>query len=454
MIQHLPYQLEDVQKIERHGGRVSNNLEMGLGKTFETLWSLKRNPDWLPALVVCPASVKLNWQLEAKNHWSLTSKICSGRSPDKFNSLDILQRPDITIINYDILRHWLPYLKNQGFRTLVCDECQDLQNLDSLRTRATMEIAGGMRHVQMLSGTPFGNRPVEFFPALHMLWPHLFPSFTQYARTHCKPRYTRWGWTYNGAENLDVLHELLQIGGHIRRRWADVAPQMPPKVRRVVPCELMDRDEYERASEDFLRYLRETAAHRVQAAERAESLTRLSVLMQISARLKLKSCVNWYNDFLERNPSEKLIVSAIHGGAIDVLQRRIKFKSTSFIGGLTDRKKQDVVDQFREDPETRVIILSRAGWRAINCQIASTTGVTEMFWRPSDHLQLEGRSYRIGQTGVSRYYYFVGQGTVEERICDLLQTKQEVISAVLDGGSQPGDLNIYELYMREVQKTL
>jgi SNF2 family DNA or RNA helicase len=139
---------------------------------------------------------------------------------------------------------------------------------------------------------------------------------------------------------------------------------------------------------------------------------------------------------------------------VDVLQRRINAKLVTVDGTMTDRQKHAAVRQFQEDPETRVCVCSRAGWRAINLQSANMSGILEFYWRPSDFLQLEGRTYRIGQKAVKRYRYFVAAGTIEERICEILQDKQEVVSAVLDGGTTPEDLNVYELLLNELQLRL
>lgn len=438
--------------MEQFNGRVLNASEMGLGKTYETLMALSRNQStWLPALIVTPASVKINWQYEASKYWGLDSYVCETRTPPKYSPFNLAIHSPITLINYDILHDWIPYLKNIGFRTLVCDECQQIQNERTIRAKAVDVVASWVQQIMMLSGTPMSNRPRELYNILRILWPHRFPSFFEYARAFCDPQLTRWGWQYNGAENLDVLHGMLTELGMIRRRLADVQQHMPKLTRRIVPCEMTNPQEYNDANVDFISWLRRNASHRVKSAERAPALTKIGMLLLITARQKLRAPVEWASKFLEET-DEKLGLFAINRAATDVLQRRIGVKSVTINGDMSSTARHDAVMQFQHDPDTRLLIGTRAAWTGINATAASNGGVLQFFWRPGDHLQLEGRLNRIGQTKPVTMHYFVAVGTIEERLCELLQDKQEVISSVLDGGKTPEDLNIFSLLLDELEQ--
>lgn len=449
----LPYQIEDVNVIEHFDGVVLNSNEMGLGKTFETLWSLKRNPDWLPALVVCPASVKFNWKSEADVHFGMTCNVCESRTPPRYNRFDFSTQSPITIINYDILKNWLPYLQHLGFKTLVCDEVQAIANLSTIRTKAVQVVASWVKHVQMLSGTPLSNRPAELFPILNILWPDVFFSFTAYAQEFCSPRWTQWGWKYDGAANLPRLHEMLKSLGMIRRRKIDVMKDLPKMTSRTILCELSDPQEYNAASNDFMSWLRQNAAHRVRAAKRAVALTRLGMMLQLTARLKLRTPVDWSNRFLAET-DEKLVLFAVHNKAVDVLQRRIEAKSVVIDGGLTALQSHAAVQQFQHDKETRVLIGTRTAWSGINLTAASTLNMLELWYRPGDVTQALARINRIGQKSACTANFFVAAGTIEERACEILQQKQSTIDAVLDGviPESAEDTNIFDLLLDELQQ--
>jgi SWI/SNF-related matrix-associated actin-dependent regulator 1 of chromatin subfamily A len=314
-----PYQKETVLETEDFNGRALLALEMGLGKTACALTYALKNKK-LPCLVVCPASVKYNWEHEAKNYFGVGSKVLEGRTPPgSVNGL--LKMEKIVVINYDILKFWMAYLVKCKFKTVVFDECHFLANRNAQRTKAAQLLARGVPHCLALSGTPLTNRPAELFTSLNMLCPDEFPSFWRFARSYCNPKLTRWGWDYSGASNLQSLHERLAKNCMIRYRKKDVLLDLPDKVRRVIPIELDDADQYYKARDDFLGWLRENHPNRVKRAFKATALARTGDLLRLAAKLKLKGVVGWCNRFLEET-DEKLIIFAVHKKCIQVVSER------------------------------------------------------------------------------------------------------------------------------------
>lgn len=190
IVKPLPHQVAGIQHIENHNGRVLVADDMGLGKTVLALGCLYRNPEWLPAVVVCPAGLKYNWQHEAMKHFNVRASVCEGAEPPAGRSLT--SHNQITVINYDILsprknkktkkagRSWVTYLRQQGFKTLIADECHAMQNNSSKRTKAMQALSLGKDHLIYMSGTPIVNRPMELWPVVSMLWPGVFDSFWEY----------------------------------------------------------------------------------------------------------------------------------------------------------------------------------------------------------------------------------------------------------------------------------
>lgn len=424
--------------------------EMGLGKTLQTLWTLRRNPDWLPAVVVCPASVKYNWKHESEVNAEMRVTVCEGRTAPRFNKFDFSFMSPITIINYDILKFWVSYFKQMGVKTLIFDECQFLQNMATDRWIAAKALSQFVKHVIALSGTPFTNRPYELFSVLNLIWPWEFNSVAKYARVYCDPKWGRWGWDYSGASNLDHLHERLKNLGMIRRLKKNVLPNLKEGVRRVEVCELTDMEEYREAKNNFLGWLKDNNPSKVNAASKAEKLVQVGYLMRLCGRLKMKPVVEWANRFLEET-DEKLVMFAHHLKAIDVLKRRLQAQSVCIVGGVDSKLRHAAVQQFQKDPNIRVCIGSDAMITGVTLTAAQTLGFAEFFWRPADHTQAEKRIDRIGQQGTPWFHYFVAAGTIEERVCELLTEKQKNISAVLDGGPQAEDLNILEILLEELE---
>jgi SWI/SNF-related matrix-associated actin-dependent regulator 1 of chromatin subfamily A len=431
--------------------------DMGLGKTLQALWLLKRSKvaPMFPAVVVCPSSVKYNWEHEAATHVGLRAQVLEGRTPPS-GELDLKLVPKLLIINPDILKNWLPYLLRIGLKTLILDECQYFTNIKAQRTKAAVLLARAVPYRIALSGTPLTNRPSELWPTLHMLRPDTFPSFFSFAQDYCAPKRTPWGWDYSGAENIPQLHALLKRSCMIRRLKEDVLHDLPSKVRRVVPMEIDSPADYTHATVDFLGWLRENHGKgKAMAASRAMAVTRIGYLLRLAARLKAKAVVRWCNAWLEEYPGEKLVVFGIHQAMIKVLQRRLKAPHVTVDGSVTGRRRQLAVDTFVRDPKCRVFIgnIRAAGTGVDGLQkVCSTLAFAEVWWRPGDHIQAEDRIYRIGQGNVAWINYLVAGGTIEEDLCRIIQAKQIVIRSTLDGQAQESDLDIFDQLISTLEK--
>jgi len=174
----MPFQKAGVAYIEKTNGKVLLADEMGLGKTVQALAWLQLHPEIRPAVIICPASLKLNWQAEASK-WletrpeNITHVIKNGR--DK-----IPEKTKIFIINYDLLSKRTDELTKLSPKALVLDESHYIKNNKAIRTRAVLNIGKQANHVLCLSGTPFLNRPVEIWTTLTLLTPKLFPNWKSF----------------------------------------------------------------------------------------------------------------------------------------------------------------------------------------------------------------------------------------------------------------------------------
>lgn len=430
----FPHQREGIQLIEKFEGRCLLADDMGLGKTIQCLGSLRRNAAaWLPAVIVCPANVKYNWEIEANHYFGLRASICEGSTPPERNPGRMVSHESpLTIINYDILGKWIPYLKKKGFKTVIFDECQYLSDLKSKRTRAATDLARGIPHRIGVSGTPIQNRPIELFPIAHIIWPKEFPSWMAFVEKYCEPRLYPWGWDFSGAKNLPDLHARLIKLGMIRRRKEILG--LPKKSRKVVLVDLSNPQEYQFASSNFLDWVKSKKADRFRRIKKVEKLARVGYLLRLAAQLKLPACVSRINRYLEENPSEKVVVMCHHAAAVSLLKKHLRGKSIVIDGTVSGKSRQMAVDQFQKDKETRICIGNlKAAGVGITLTAAKMMFVVEFWFNPAVHAQVEDRIHRIGQSHDCLIEYLVGKDTIEVDICRLLERRSKMIQSAIDG---------------------
>lgn len=423
--------------------------EMGLGKTIQALATLEATESY-PALIVCPASLKLNWEREAKK-WlpGRTVSVTNGKKGD-FTA-------DVLIINYDILGKNKDDLIARNNKAVVLDESHFVKNHKAQRTNNVKEIAKGAEIRLCLTGTPVLNRPQELLSQLGFLGRlDDLGGFWNFAKRYCNAQKTRFGWDFSGAANLDELNEKLRQNCYIRRNKSDVLPELPAKQRAVIEVPIINRREYSKAERELIAWLKEQAtedkeflasiadmseaeqqkakAQRAMSteakAERAEQLVRIEALKQLSAKGKMKAVTEWVESFLE---SEKLILFAHHQSVISELAE--KFDAPTITGQVSVEDRQKYVDRFQNDPDCNLIILNiRAGGVGLTLTAANNVAFVELDWTPAAHDQAEDRAHRIGQENSVNAWYLLAEDTIDGDIYNLIEKKRQVVDAATEGG--------------------
>jgi SWI/SNF-related matrix-associated actin-dependent regulator 1 of chromatin subfamily A len=444
----FPYQIEGARLIHEIGGRALLADEVGLGKSLQSLiYACDHNPV-RPLIIVCPATIKWNWQRECLKHYSLRAQVLSGMRPYPEGT----EVEDIVIINYDILaksKHgdgWLGFLKELGPKIIVLDEVHNIADPFTKRTKAVKDLCKGVPHVIGLSGTPFTNRPMELYNFLSIIKPKLFPSRHAFGYEFCGARRAPWGWTYNGATKKAKLHKLLIENVMIRRTKEEVLSELPEKQRTVVPLEIKNKKEYREALDDFVGWVRKKSPEKAIGAQKAEALVKVGYLKRLASELKMNGVFSWLDDFLECTDS-KVIVFAVHKKIVSGLVSRYKTQSVKVDGSVTGKSRQAAIDKFLGQEKTRMLIgnirAAGAGWSAKG---VSNVVFVEMEWAPGLMQQCEGRCVGIGRgvEGTStQVHYLVAKETFEEDLAELLQKKQKILDSVIDG-KKSGDFDIFD----------
>ncbi len=449
-----PYQEKGVRRmVHRYEGRCLNADEMGLGKSIQALVA-GLYAGWFPHLIICPAHLKKNWQREVKKHIGMNAHILYGRTPETDrDARRALLKKKILIINYDILEGWFNFLCDYNPMLVTIDECHYMANKDSKRTSMVTDFCVDIPYIFALSGTAITQRPSELYATLHILRPDIYNSWFAYGIEYCKPTRERGRLEFKGAKNLDKLHEELKENVMVRRRKKDVLPDLPKKARFVVPVEISNRKEYERAENDFLGWLYAKHKNKLIGAAKAEGLVKRGYLRRLVGQLKMQAILEWLDDYMAETDG-KVIVFTWHTDILHTIFDRYKNMAV-YINGERTHKQRDVAEQtFQTDDRCRMLVGQiKACGTGLNLTAASTTVAVELAWKPADHSQGEARIDRIGQTLPTSHYYLIGENTVEEDICQLIQKKQKIVDEVLDGEAQAEDMDaFYDELVRALKK--
>ena len=479
------FQIQGIRFIEKCHGRALLGDDMGLGKTLQALAWAAIHPEIRPIVVLCPASLKWNWQRELQIHAGMQSQILNAHKAyglkfrtlptekekregirsqrkekwfstslkrDRFihknrRTINVRSKPlrkfpkiteDILILNYEILGDWcLPLIKKVKPKLLIVDECHYVKNRGSDRTKLCRVLASACPYLIPLSGTPIVNRPIEFFPILNMLDPITYNSYWNFAMEYCGAKKGHAGWDYSGSTNTQELHNRVSKI-MIRRMKSEVLKDLPAKQQSIIPVEIENRKEYEKAKHDFLNWLEEMEGkEKAMRAARALALVKIGKLKRLAAEGKMKFAIQWIKDWLEET-DQKLVVFGVHRSVLGQLKE--VFPSAATIdGSVPTIKRQHEVDRFQTDPKCRLFFGNlRAAGLGLTLTASSSVLFLELGWTPGEHDQAEDRVLRIGQKAASvNIYYLLGLDTIDERVWELLAAKRDIVSQVLDGKEIP-----------------
>ena len=410
--------------------------EQGLGKTIEALVTLEAAGAY-PAVVVCPASLKLNW-LRETGRWlpRRSAAVVSGRTGD-------LPDAEILIVNYDVLDAHGEALAARAPAALVLDESHYCKNPKARRTKAAIELSAAMDPEAMrlaLTGTPLVNRPGELVPQLRAL--RRLADFGSGATFERR---------FEGDSARRRLHWHLRSRCYVRRRKEDVLPQLPSKRRITVPVPLTNEAEYRSVEKDVIAWLHEKVSdedqlsRRVDAALRAEALVRLNALRHVAARGKLEAAIEWIESFEE---SERLVVFAHHRDIQGALVERFP-EAARVLGSDSVGVRDENVQRFQTGEVPLCICSLEAASHGITLTAAANVAFLELGWTPAKHDQAEDRIHRIGQDRHVTAWYLLAADTIDERIAALIDHKRAVVGSITDG-SEGAEQAVVDRLLRDL----
>jgi len=474
-----PLVLRDYQK-QGVSWMLSTNIhfllgdEMGLGKSVQIATYLYFKKAF-PVLIICPASLKLNWEREIFTWTKKKCLILDGLNPYPIEGL--LNEFSVVIINYDILgrkdkleveyeekrisyakknkqpyrkkiihpKGWVDVLKQIQFSDIICDECQFIGEMETTRTQCVIDICNEIKEARriFLSGTPYTAATRQFFPVLHLIDFKTFNNRWRYQMEFCDPVKTRFGWEFNGLSNGQQLHNLVSKI-MLRRLKKDVLNELPEKIKSIVSMK-PDNKLLEKYFNDEMVLLSGEIKNEKQTYQNLKRMT---------YHIKINSCIQWIKDYLEVN--NKLVVIIYHKESFNRLMSDFKNIAVGINGDVPSSQRQGIVDSFQNDKKVKLIVLQiRSGGTGITLTAASAIAFIELGDTAAEHEQAEDRIHRIGQKADKVIiYYLIVNRTVEEDIIENIRIGYANQKQVLDGETDVEFINDSpENFAREVLKS-
>lgn len=442
--------------------------EMGLGKTIQAIGILNcllaKRTDLPRVLVICPASLKLNWRKELLK-WLIKKMPIfiadSSMLPDLLG---------VVVVNYDVLHRHTEIIHRIEYDLLIVDEAHYLKSGKKAR-RARMVLgakatkkdkaagmvdAPGIRAKKrlFLTGTPIANKPAELFPLINYLDPGQFPSFWSFAKRYCGGGNGFAGSLQtDGASHLDELQDRLRSSIMVRRLKKDVLKDLPPKRRQVleIPADksLTDKLRQERETFEANESGLEEAQAAVELAKASDdpavykaavenlkgrigaAFGMISVIRRETAEAKIPFDIEHLTACLES--SGKVIAFAHHKSVVAAVAKEFGDAAVSLVGDTPMEARQAAVDRFQTDPSCKLFIGSiMAAGVGITLTAASHVVFLELDWVPGNVTQAEDRAHRIGQTESVLIQHLVLEDSLDAVIAKRIVAKQEIIEKALD----------------------
>ena len=445
-----PFQKEGVEILLSNRKNYLLADEMGLGKTVQAAVYLALKKHSLPAVIVCPASLKLNWSREIEKWCHVNTYIINGRQSQYFSD-EFVEKYPVFIINYDILgvedkelknieilkekeakengeyykkkilhvNGWVDELVKHDFRTIICDEVQFISDPETIRSRAVSQLCQNDSKKIFLSGTPYETRTSQFFTCLNILNPRMFPNRWAYLHRYCNPKRGYGGhWKFDGLSNAKELHEKISTM-MIRRLKKDVLTQLPPKNRIIIPMQIStsERKIYDDVDSQFTE---------------SNALVKLSQLKQASFEAKKNAMLQWIKDYLQTN--EKLVVFVYHKSSFEFFMNEFKGSCVGINGSTPVNDRQKNVDKFQTDKKIKLFIGQiKACGAGLTLTAANATCFLEFGQTVVEHCQAEDRVHRIGQKADSvTAFYLILENSIDESIMKTLENHNKDMKMVMD----------------------
>ena len=450
-VQPYEYQCEGIEQ-----GLVWKRLfigdEPGLGKTLQSI-GIVDIANAYPCLVICPSSLKINWQREFEKFTNKKALVLDDTVRTTWPYLLQMKMFNVAIVNYESLRKFF-VLDIHGakdtfrvkdvvfsthirmFKSVIMDESHRVKDPGAQQTKFAKGIASGKEWIILLSGTPVVNRPGDLVSQLSIM-----------ERLNEFGGMSKFMQDYGGGDNLDVLSRELYSRCMIRREKSKVLTQLPDKTRVDLIVDISNREEYCLAASDLAQYLREyknCTDREIRRKMRMKALIKFMTLRSLSGKGKVKQTVDFIRVFLESD--KPLILFCAHHEIVDEIRKAFP-EAVSITGRESMQQKQFAVDSFQQGARKLIICGIKAAGVGLTLTASSNVAFIELPWTYADCCQCEDRAHRIGQKDNVTCYYILGRNTIDTRLYDIIHKKKSIANQIMNSED---DIPTDEAYFDEL----
>jgi SWI/SNF-related matrix-associated actin-dependent regulator 1 of chromatin subfamily A len=429
----LDHQKEAIQKLVENKKFILAD-DMGLGKTTSTIIAgLETGAKKI--LIICPATLKINWKREIENYSDRPIFISEGK---QFST-----EHDFVIVNYDIMKNFHdPKKKDESlilmskFDLVIIDEAHYIKNAQAQRTKLINDITKSVDRLWLLTGTPMTSRPIDYFNLLSLIDSPVAKNWMAYVIRYCAGFQFKVGprkiWNVQGASNLEELRD--RTAGLTLRRLKENVLDLPDKIITPVYLRLKSKV-YEEVMGDYYNWYEKNP-------EESKSLTvqftKLTKVRQIIADEKISQTIEIAENIIEQD--KKVIIFCNFTDSLNKITEHFGKAAVKLDGSMSKHERQFSVDQFQENDKVKVFVGNiKAAGVGITLTSAEAVIFNDLSFLPSDHAQSEDRAYRYGQKNNVLVYYPIFENTIEGIIYDILHNKKQVIATVMGDNQNTAD---------------
>jgi len=429
----LTHQKEAIQKLVENKKFILAD-DMGLGKTTSTIIAALESGS-KKVLIICPATLKINWKREIENYSDKTVFIAESKN---FST-----ESDFVIINYDIIKNFHDTKKKDesqilasNFDLVIVDEAHYIKNATAQRTKLINDIVKKTERLWLLTGTPMTSRPIDYFNLLSLVDSPVAKNWMAYAIRYCAGYQFKVGnrkvWNVMGSSNLEELRD--RTLGLTLRRLKENVLDLPDKIITPVYLRLKSK-QYEEVMGEYYDWYDKNP-------EESKSLTvqfsKLTKVRQIIADEKIAQTIELAENILEQD--KKVIIFCNFTDSLNKITEHFGKAAVKLDGSMSKPERQHSVDEFQDNPKVKVFVGNiKAAGVGITLTSAEAVIMNDLSFLPSDHAQAEDRAYRYGQKNNVLVYYPIFENTIEGVIYDILNNKKQVIATVMGDNQHPAD---------------